>query len=204
MNTARGASSLLGVARVVQTLYGMSPKDAERYGIKEEDRYRYVRLDDAKANLSLISPDAKWFERIGVTIANGDEVGVLSPVMLSTTTMPREKREFYETIILGLLTHVPDRHITLNSAAAKLAWSKDERFHKYREKDPKYEKATRPGRDAVAAACRANITVVTARGTEGYTLQDKITPASLSHFCTPVNNPLSQPEFMEDEDEIAY
>ena len=33
MNTARGASALVGVARIVQTLFSMSAKDAERYGV---------------------------------------------------------------------------------------------------------------------------------------------------------------------------
>lgn len=203
MNTARGASSLLGIARVVQTLYGMSSKDAERYGIKDENRHLYVRLDDAKANLSLASAEAKWFERIGVTIPNGDEVGVLSPITLSATGLPKEKKNFYETVIAGLLTHVPDRHVTLNAAARELAWSDDERFHKYRETDRTYKKATRPLRDAIASACRANITITTALGIEGYTLQDGMTPVSLSRFCTP-SNPLSQPEFTEDENEITF
>ena len=40
LNTARGASALVGVARIVQTLFSMSPKDAERYGVPEEERHR--------------------------------------------------------------------------------------------------------------------------------------------------------------------
>jgi RecA-family ATPase len=39
MNAARGASALTGVARIVQTLFSMSARDAEHYGIKEEDRH---------------------------------------------------------------------------------------------------------------------------------------------------------------------
>lgn len=79
MNTARGASALVGVARVVQTLFGMSEADAEQLGVRATDRHLYLRLDDAKANLGLISSDAKWFQRIGVELPNGDEVGVLVP-----------------------------------------------------------------------------------------------------------------------------
>jgi hypothetical protein len=56
----------------------MSERDAEKLGLAPEDRHRWVRLDDAKANLSL-SESAKWFRRESVTIANGDEVGVLVP-----------------------------------------------------------------------------------------------------------------------------
>jgi hypothetical protein len=76
---SRGASSLAGVARIMRTLFAMSERDAERLGITPEERHRWVRLDDAKANLSLASPKAKWFRRVSVTIANGDEVGVLVP-----------------------------------------------------------------------------------------------------------------------------
>ena len=75
MNTARGASALVGVARVVQTLFAMSDKDADRYDIPSEQRHLYLRLDDAKANLGLVNPNAHWFRRVGVEIANGDEIG---------------------------------------------------------------------------------------------------------------------------------
>lgn len=78
-NAARGASSLTGVARVVQTLFAMSERDAGKLGLDPKDRRRWVRLDDAKANLTLVDDSALWFKRVGVTIANGDEVGVLVP-----------------------------------------------------------------------------------------------------------------------------
>ena len=79
LSASRGASSLAGVARIVRTLFSMSEKDAERLGIPPEERHRWVRLDDAKANLALASGQARWFERVSVTIANGEEVGVLVP-----------------------------------------------------------------------------------------------------------------------------
>jgi hypothetical protein len=78
LSASRGASSLAGVARIVRTLFGMSERDADKLGLAPEERHRWVRLDDAKANLSL-SESAKWFRRESVTIANGDEVGVLVP-----------------------------------------------------------------------------------------------------------------------------
>lgn len=204
MNTARGASSMLGVARVVDTLYSMSAKDAERYGIKEEERHLYVRLDDAKANLSLTSAEAKWFERIGVTIANGDEVGVLSPVTLEIQNAPdQRKKEELSTLIAYLLDCTKETVQTLNSAAITLAWSDNEQFHKYRQLDKEgYRRATRPLRDLIRKACLAKTTVTTAKGEEGFTLRDQ-TPATLTRFCTPhtastLNDPLSQPVFMEE------
>jgi len=79
MSASRGASALAGVARIMRTLFGMSERDADKLGIDEQERHRWVRLDDAKANLSLASPKAKWFRRESIVIANGDEVGVLVP-----------------------------------------------------------------------------------------------------------------------------
>ena len=76
MDSGRGASSIAGVARVVVTLYNMSKKDAKHYNVKEEDRHRYVRLDDAKANLSLLKGKPVWFKRISVPLETTDIEGV--------------------------------------------------------------------------------------------------------------------------------
>ena len=137
LNTARGASALTGVARVVQTLFSMSPRDAEHYAVKDEDRRLYIRLDDAKANLGLISGEASWYRRVSVTIANGDEVGVLVPEELQPAEDDAEAEDLHRTIIACLLALVPEPEISLNAAAKQLAWSADERFAKYRQTDSK-------------------------------------------------------------------
>jgi hypothetical protein len=79
MNAARGASALIGVVRVVETLFPMSHSDGEKHGVPEHKRHLFVRLDDAKSNLGLVSPASTWFRRQSVTLANGDELGVLVP-----------------------------------------------------------------------------------------------------------------------------
>lgn len=201
MNTARGASSLLGVARVVQTFYGMSHRDADKFGLGEEDRHRYVRLDDAKANLSLISANATWYERVGVTIGNGDEVGILQPVDLSSkaTEAQNSQTAFHKVIIAALLEKVSESTITLNAAAKKLAWSDDTRFHKFRQKDAKgYERTSQSLRDAITDACRANVSVVLDNALTGFLIDLSAQPATLKKYSHPIN-PLSQPEFTEDE-----
>lgn len=81
-DTSRGAGSVVGVARVAHTLYQMTRKDADYYGIPPDDRYLYVRMDDAKANLSLVTAKAKWFFRHSEKVIIGklgyeEEVGVL-------------------------------------------------------------------------------------------------------------------------------
>ncbi len=83
MDSARGASSLVGVARIILTLDGMSEKDGKSFNIPEEDRNRYVRLDVAKANFSLSHGKPKWYRRNSQTIgrttndADGESVGTL-------------------------------------------------------------------------------------------------------------------------------
>ena len=124
----------------------MSARDAEQHGVDDDERHLFVRLDDAKANLGLISGRARWFRRVGVTIANGDEVGVLVPDQLEQVeTSPQFDGS--TAIIACLLAQVPEAEITLNAAAKLLAWSDDERFWKYRETDGKgTNRATKPCR----------------------------------------------------------
>lgn len=81
LSASRGASSLAGVARQVRTIFSMSEKDAERLlgPDRLKERFAWVRQDDAKGNLARISDEPRWFERVSVTIANGEEVGLLVP-----------------------------------------------------------------------------------------------------------------------------
>jgi hypothetical protein len=96
MDSARGAGSVANVARIGLTLYGMSEKDAKRYGVPPDRRHRFVRLDDAKANLTLTSGEPRWFEKVSVDVPAIDEdgtrvnepVGVLVPVADIRTTAP--------------------------------------------------------------------------------------------------------------------
>ena len=85
VDAARGAGALVGVARIVSTVFTMTKKEAETMDIAENDRVRYIRYDDAKANLNLITRRARWFRKSTFQLHNetadlpGDEVGVLVP-----------------------------------------------------------------------------------------------------------------------------
>jgi len=95
MESARGAGSLVGVTRMGATLYGVDEKTAERFGIPEDERHRYVRFDDGKNNLALISSEPRFFKREGVNIGTPDdpeEVGVLRPVALGRRKGAAEQR----------------------------------------------------------------------------------------------------------------
>lgn len=188
MNTARGASALIGVSRVILTLYGMSKKDAEMYGIDEKDRHKWARLDDAKANLSLASPEAMWYQRIGVEIANKDEVGVLEYVRLQDRLdqLSSEQNDFHRTIMAALLAQVAE-DTTLNKAATQLAWGGHSAFEKYRVVDPRNGKnrSSTTLRTQIEAACRANVTIMTGTEMCGFYLDEKVSPAMMRRFARP-------------------
>ena len=145
LNAARGASSLMGVARIAKTLFGMSKADAKLLKVDEERRHLYIRLDDAKANMALVSGQATWFERKGVTIGNGDEVGVLVPwdapqlvkeiskhtaeQVLNVMREAWDANQPYTTIrgIKPLTTHLVERYDMLPDAAKSYvkAWERN-------------------------------------------------------------------------------
>ena len=85
MDSARGGGALVGVARIVSTLFQMTEQEAAIYGVTAEERHQYLRFDDAKANLTLVTFAAKWFFKKTFTLPNGgdgeppDEIGVLMP-----------------------------------------------------------------------------------------------------------------------------
>jgi len=95
----RGAGALVNSARLASTLFVMTEDEAESLGVDPEQRYRYVRYDDAKSNQSLVGARS-WFEKISVVIGNGpegssdggDEVGALRPWSpAGLETLPKER-----------------------------------------------------------------------------------------------------------------
>ena len=102
-DSGRGASSLQGVTRIMATLYAMSESDAKKLKIKPEDRWRYVRLDGAKSNITASSSGVRpdWFERKGQAIGlEGDteEVGILVPIDLIGSRVLREAESAHEKL----------------------------------------------------------------------------------------------------------
>jgi hypothetical protein len=78
-DAARGAGALVNSARIVSTLFTMTDEEAALFSLKPDEAHRYVRFDDAKANLTLITGKARWFEKVSHELPNGDSVGVLKP-----------------------------------------------------------------------------------------------------------------------------
>ena len=79
-DAARGASALINACRIAHTLDTMDLKEAEAFGIPEDERKWWLRMDDAKANLAPPADAARWFRRESVTLPNGDAVGTLRVV----------------------------------------------------------------------------------------------------------------------------
>jgi hypothetical protein len=85
----RGASSIRDAGRLFYTLTVMSGGkggEAEQFGISEDDRKGYVRLDSAKVNLLPSGEKARWFHFDNIPLGNpdatypdGDFIGVAVP-----------------------------------------------------------------------------------------------------------------------------
>lgn len=206
MNAARGASALVGVARVVQTLFAMSRKDAEELGLSEEERHLYVRLDEAKANLGPPGIATRWFVREAVAIGNGDEVGVLVPSELLGFEAARAGNDTpgadrHQELMAALLRAVPVAEISLNAAARSLAWSGDPRFERYRQTDARgHQRVQHSLRGAILAACRRGTVVVEGGSAQGFTCDETRSPVTLKRFSRPAGaHPAAQPPEFEEE-----
>jgi hypothetical protein len=80
-DSARGASSLLGAARIAHTITsGVSAADATKFGFDPARAEWYFRLDDAKANLTAPGEGVRWYERVSISLNNGESVGSIKPI----------------------------------------------------------------------------------------------------------------------------
>jgi hypothetical protein len=79
-DNARGASAIIGAARVVLTLCTMSEDDAKGFGLATDRKTRsaYTRLDEAKQNYAAIG-DAIWYERVLYRLDNEEHVPAAVP-----------------------------------------------------------------------------------------------------------------------------
>jgi hypothetical protein len=85
-DAGRGASGIRDAGRLVCTLTVMSDTEATSFNIPPDERFRYVRLDNAKVNIACRATAATWFRIVGVDLGNGtpeypngDNVQVVEP-----------------------------------------------------------------------------------------------------------------------------
>ncbi|WP_353209114.1 AAA family ATPase [Sphingorhabdus sp.] len=101
-NSARGASALASAARSLLTLNRMTLDDAKKYGIEEDQRWRYIVVSDDKHNRAP-AENGTWFHLNSVELGNGsfehpsDNVAALEPWSPPTTQMRQPTTwEIYE------------------------------------------------------------------------------------------------------------
>lgn len=71
---ARGGKSLSDAARVGLTLTAMTEEEAKGAGLQANERWRYLRLDDGKPNLTMRGSKPRWFKLVSVPLGNGDDL----------------------------------------------------------------------------------------------------------------------------------
>lgn len=89
---SRGASAIRDSVRAAFVIGGVSETDVLRYNIKEDERWRFMRMDVNKANRAPGRDPTRWFERVNVQLLNGEQVGALLPVDLSSRTQHETRR----------------------------------------------------------------------------------------------------------------
>jgi RecA-family ATPase len=82
IDSVRGAGSLIGAARAARVVNRMSPDDASKLGIDENEARSIFRVDDGKANLAPPASAAVYRKMEGVKIDNGEWIGVCVPYTL--------------------------------------------------------------------------------------------------------------------------
>jgi hypothetical protein len=75
----RGAGAIGGAIRFGFTVCPMSESDATQFGIQENRRSYYARIDRAKASYAPPVIDADWFEKISHLDDSGEFVGAFHP-----------------------------------------------------------------------------------------------------------------------------
>ena len=126
MDSLRGASSIASLARIVVTLDTMSKSTAKKYLIKEkeDDRFKYVELMFAKANMSATTDKQFIYEKVGEKIGqcatdpDGEEVGALKFVELAT--VKHELREEDKMFLHQLAPHLTTEPEKIKAVALKL------------------------------------------------------------------------------------
>jgi len=121
----RGGGAIVNSARLAATLFVMTPGEAETMQVKPDQRFRYVRFDDAKSNNSLIG-GRKWFEKVSVMLQNGpagdseggDEVGALMP------WNPPGLGAYEPAVLMKLLQAIEDGYVDEDGVATDVPFGR--------------------------------------------------------------------------------
>ncbi|MGH8290611.1 MAG: AAA family ATPase [Steroidobacteraceae bacterium] len=93
----RGAGAIGAAIRWAFTLARLTPETALAYGVPEEERKRYRRLDSLKASYGPDDEQTRLLRVESVPIANGETTGVLVEVDMERTRADAQERKATET-----------------------------------------------------------------------------------------------------------
>lgn len=124
-NAGAGAKRIVDTSRAAFTLETMGQNDAIRYGIGAADRFRYVRLDDAKHNYTLQGGRPTWLYKETVKLLNGDLVGSLKETNMDERADITKQRA--AAIILHAIQRGGGSSVSVKDAADALR-AEDELF----------------------------------------------------------------------------
>lgn len=126
----RGASSMKDAARLVNTATPMSVDEANTLNINQDDRRQYIRVDNAKVNITRHLGAAKWFRLIGVRLGNGsalypngDDVQTVEP-WTPPATWGDLSVDLLNQILTAIDAGLPDgnRYTDASRADERAAW----------------------------------------------------------------------------------
>jgi hypothetical protein len=75
---SRGASAVIWAVRSARVFNFMTPEEAVKLGLSEDERRLHVRITNGKANMGPLGK-AKWLKLVVEILVNGDAVAVASP-----------------------------------------------------------------------------------------------------------------------------
>ena len=75
---SRGASAVIWAVRSARVFNFMTPEEAAKLGLSEDERRLHVRISNGKANAGPLGK-AKWMKLVVVNLINGDAVAAASP-----------------------------------------------------------------------------------------------------------------------------
>jgi hypothetical protein len=129
-DAGRGSSGIKDAGRLVFTLTPMSSEEAAMYGVPEDDKSLYVRLDSAKVNIIRRGGKPLWFRLVGVRLdngtqeyPNGDEVQTVEP-----WTPPNTFEGLADAVLNAALTEIDkgmtngQRYSGSGAAKERAAW----------------------------------------------------------------------------------
>lgn len=90
-DAVRGAGNIVNSVRIASTIYAADEADAALYGFGDGYKARYVRVDDAKQNVSALDTKPLWLEKQSFPLPCGDTSYALRVMEPSATSAGEAK-----------------------------------------------------------------------------------------------------------------